>query len=897
MDANGLRFFQVDSPARWRLDARPASPALRASHLRWRAETGVVRLASRQDTPRLAENETRARAIAVKPSVVCDRFGGFAWWDAGTATIRAAGAGLGSMVLDLPVDDPPGVPQPTDLAFGVDDILYVARNDATVLLDRRDRWPPARVAVGGFRAHRLAPAPDGGVWALDRIAGRLARLTGMPLRAGAFEPKNVDVFLPVEPNPSPPRLRVERRAILPNGYEAVMIACSVAGQVAVLAWRNGADAALFCLDAGRLSLRFALEGLRFPCALAWDGEDRVAVLATDGPQLAAQAFVYAIDEIAPADGSARPTGETYPLVNAQSAGFANVSVVPPRYPIVGDNADEPVGMRALRRLSRVTYARTGAVTLGPFDSAELRFVWHRLFLEASIPDHAGIRLWALARDDAAEPAPPGEADAPAWSLHIAGTAASDAATPDAARAAWLPAVSELPFAPALLPCPSAPDRAGLFTLLLQRPGRRVRRLQGRFLWLRVELLGDSHVTPEVAAIRVAGSRFSYRDRYLPELYREPLAGADADAEAPATPSDFLERFLCLFEGPLTEIEDKVAGAWLLTDPAAAPPAALPWLGRWIGIDIDVADDQERARQALQAAPYTARLHGTLGGLLAALELESGGRIVRGGRIDPRAPTPRPGKLALAQTEHGTIKALVLSVAEPGTGAPTIVLAGGAITGGEIVAVEGFRLRRTFATILGADLADETDPLTLGLAASGNSFVGDTLILGDRDQRAFLALFADDLPQSAADRAAVAAFFERLAHQVLVLVRHSKATADLRRIAAAAHAAAPAHVEVNVFPVEQPLIVAVNALVGVDTYLAAPKQPQDAQLGRSRLGLGDRVAGEGRLDPRGESSGLGRPVAVADAPATAPFGAGFLLSALRSEAPAGRTIARNIWLWN
>jgi len=124
MDANGLRFFQVDSPARWRLDARPASPALRASHLRWRAETGVVRLASRQDTPRLAENETRARAIAVKPSVVCDRFGGFAWWDAGTATIRAAGAGLGSMVLDLPVDDPPGVPQPTDLAFGVDDILY-----------------------------------------------------------------------------------------------------------------------------------------------------------------------------------------------------------------------------------------------------------------------------------------------------------------------------------------------------------------------------------------------------------------------------------------------------------------------------------------------------------------------------------------------------------------------------------------------------------------------------------------------------------------------------------------------------------------------------------------------------------------------------------------------------
>ena len=152
----------------------------------------------------------------------------------------------------------------------------------------------------------------------------------------------------------------------------------------------------------------------------------------------------------------------------------------------------------------------------------------------------------------------------------------------------------------------------------------------------------------------------------------------------------------------------------------------------------------------------------------------------------------------------------------------MVLAGGAVTGGAIVVLEGYRLRRTFATILGADLADENDPLTLGLAASGNSFVGDTLILGDEAQRAFLALFAADLPQSAADRAAVAAFYERLAHRVLVLVRQDDRTVDLRRIAAAAATAAPAHVEASVFAVEQPLIVAASSLVG-NGYLsgAAP----------------------------------------------------------------------------
>jgi phage tail-like protein len=897
MDANGLRFFQVASPVLWRLDGRATSPALAARNLHWRADTGLVRLASQQTAPDLAENEVRARTLAARPSVVCDRFGGFAWWDSGTATLSASGSGLGAIALDLPPDDPPGVPQPTDLALGTDDVLYVARNDAVVLLDRRDRWPAARVAAPGFAAHRLAPAPDGGVWALDRVAGRIARITGLPLRAGPFAPKNPDVFLPVQPNPSPPRLRIMRRARIPAGHEAVAIACSPAGQLAVLAWRPGTDATVFCRDGDLLVRRFALEGLRFPVSIAWDDEDRIAVLAVDGSALAPQAFVYALDAVTSSDEAARPTGETYPLVGAWSSGFVNAPDNPPRYPIAGAQPDAPAGTRALRRLSRVVYARSGAVTLGPFDGGETGFAWHRLFLEACIPDHAGMRIWALADDDPADPMPPGESGAPAWNLHIAGAAAARADVADAPRAAWLPADSELPFAPALLPCPRQPDRAGVFTLLLQRAGRRVRRLEGRFLWLRVELIGDSHVTPEVAAIRATGRRFAYRDRYLPELYRETLTGPDADATGSSTPSDFLDRFLGLFEGALTELEDKVAGAWLLTDPAAAPAPALPWLGRWIGIDIGEGGDPKRARQALLAAPYTARLHGTLGGLNAAVELETGGRVVTGGRIDPHRAVPRPGELALATTENGVVKALVLAVSEPGTGGPTVVLVGGAVTCGTIVVVEGYRLRRTFATILGADLADENDPLTLGLADSGNSFVGDTLILGDEAQRAFLALFAADLPQSAADRAAVAAFYERLAHRVLVLVRQEDRTVDLRRIAAAAATAAPAHVEASVFAVEQPLIVAASSLVGIDTYLAPPRSPGDVHIDRSRLGMGDLLVGDGRLDRRGETPASALPIAIADGPAVVPPGTGFLLSAARSQAAPGRTIVRNIWLWN
>lgn len=455
----------------------------------------------------------------------------------------------------------------------------------------------------------------------------------------------------------------------------------------------------------------------------------------------------------------------------------------------------------------------------------------------------------------------------------------------------------MPFDPGLLVCPSAPGRSGLFTILLQRPGLRVRRLRGRYLFLHLELLGDSQVTPEVAAIRVYPARFSYRDRYLPDLYGETVAGPEADAAARATPPDFLDRFLGIFEGALTQLEDKVAASWLLTDPAAAPAAALPWLAHWIGIDPAGAATARQLRQMLVAAPWTARLHGTAGGVLAALELATGGRVVVGGWVDPRGAVPRPGTIALADRDGQIVKVLMLHTTDPELGGTSAFLSGGAVTGGEIVLVEGFRLRRTFATILGADLSDAENPLTLGLSRPGNSFIGDTLILGDETRREFLSLFAADLELDRRDSRAIAAFFERLAHRQMVLVRPTARTADRARIAATAAGAAPAHVRTDVLEATRPLIVAAASLVGIDTFLTDEPETEAVRLGRSRLGLGDQVRGTGRLDSRADVPRTPPPVAVGDGPAEAYAGSAFWLTAARSTAAPGRHIVRNIWTWN
>jgi phage tail-like protein len=344
------------------------------------------------------------------------------------------------------------------------------------------------------------------------------------------------------------------------------------------------------------------------------------------------------------------------------------------------------------------------------------------------------------------------------------------------------------------------NRRGLFMVLIQRAGRAVRNLSGRFLGIRVELYGDRRNTPEIAALRAWGSRFSYVRNYLPELYRENKFGPDADAVRASTRHDFFERFVNIFEAQLTRIEDRIANSYLLTRPEVTPDDALDWLGSWVGLS-PAGYPADRRRDRLLAASDLHRQRGTVPGITLALDIATNGLCTRGA----------------------------------------------------VIVVEDFRLRHIFATILGANLAIHDDPLLPGYSPSSNSFVGGTLFLGDpQNQAEVLALFSSDLPSSSADRTTVQQFFDSLAHRLTIFIHDQVETVDINLVQRIVDHEKPAHVLATIRLATQPFMVGLASLLGVDTYLA-PTPPRDpVVLGTSQIGRYNLVIQAPSLDPRLET---------------------------------------------
>ena len=474
MDVNGLPLWNFDSAASFGMNGSASS------QLKWDADDAQLILASEQSEPQLAEDKVFARRMLSLPSPICDAAGCYAYWDLSRELVAASGFAEGVIEIDLGAEPGAVVVRPDDLALGTDQIVYAARNAEIVMHDLRGRYPLVAIAHPDFSPGLLAPAAGGGVHCFDVTRNRLAKLSGYPMRPQGLTDPAPDQFKPQDPNHNPPRIRPLSRTRLASRFQAVALASSPAGQLALLAWQNSGEAALFVLRARKWVQAGVLTGVRFAWSIAWHGEEALAVMASDGAKAAQQAYLYDVTRTTAFTGGLMPLGQIYLLRDAWPGGFCNASHAQAQFLVTDPQAPaiplpSPVGVRRIIAVSGTQFARSGRVLIGPIDSNAVGTVWHRIYAEAKIADGTGFTASVHACDSAEPPNLPGADDAPIWAAHRFGRVG---AAPEAARlpqAAWCNSESELPGEPSRLCCEAETDKAGLFTVLLQHSNRRVRR--------------------------------------------------------------------------------------------------------------------------------------------------------------------------------------------------------------------------------------------------------------------------------------------------------------------------------------------------------------------------------------------------------------------------------------
>jgi phage tail-like protein len=797
MDVNGLRFWMLSEQSDW-------LPPAGSPDVSYCTQTHRLQLRSARTGPAVNEIFDTALAIVEAAPMAKDAFGNYARWDASSGHVVAGGSGPG----EVPIFAPPPMEAVTDLALGSDGILYVAVAGGLVMIDRRNRWTNFTLAPAGFNFWRLLPLPAGGVLVLDRVNAQLGVVTGQPQQLLPLAQPDPKLLRSCQANQNPPRVAVT--IALPKTEAWVALAAtSDVTQVALLSWGSvtagNTDAwlRLISLDftnpqmltilneaqrqaAPGIAARVKLEGIAFPYALAGLDAMQFAVLVSNTNE----AQVFDLGEFNPAAGATTvpPAGDSYILAAANMGPFVHGFDQPPYYA----NGTE---MLPLLPLSLNAFSASGMATnQRTLDSGTAQTTWHRVFLEAVIPPRCGVTVWLAASDNLSDLS----ATETTWYPHVVGMVDMTALPPQTPRMVWVSAPSEIAFGAALLGETPLRDRKGLFMALVQRANTAVRSLRGRYLAVNVQLAGDRRSTPQIAAVRVYASRFSYVDHYLPELYRETTFGPDADVVGPSTRPDFFERFVDIFESQMTRIEDRVANAYLVTRPESTPDAALDWLGGWLGIRPG-SYPPGRRRARIEATPKLYAERGSAQGISDALDVATDGLCTRGA----------------------------------------------------VIVIEDFRLRHTFATIIGANLAITDDPLLPGYSGSSNSFVGDTLFVGNPHNKEFLALYSDEIVK-ASEQGAVDEFYDQLANRLTVFVHDQVETVDLGLITTVVEQEKPAHVVSTIMRATQGLMIGLASLVGVNTYLGPAKQAGVATVDTSQIGRYDVITHLPSLDPRMES---------------------------------------------
>lgn len=274
--------------------------------------------------------------------------------------------------------------------------------------------------------------------------------------------------------------------------------------------------------------------------------------------------------------------------------------------------------------ARLKYLDTGRVTTFRLDSGDFFTTWGRIFLDACIPDGTDVRIYCVAVDE-----PPDDGALPR--------------TPPANLGSIVitrPDLS-LPMIPLSLVPDTVDDRVyrrdtGPETPWVRFPAGDLFRTYeapilsgpGRYLWVTVELRGNTRSTPRLRAIRAEHPTHDYLRR-LPKTYSRDEQKAD-----------FLVRYLAMVEGELGDWEARSVLRRALIEATSAPAEILPWLAGFLGLVLDERWTAAVRRKLIAEATFLFRFRGTVAGLLRFLEIT----------LDPSSVT----EPFLSQTGNGVV---------------------------------------------------------------------------------------------------------------------------------------------------------------------------------------------------------------------------------------------------
>lgn len=526
-----------------------------------------------------------------------DRFGSWYWigenqqevWRAAAGTRRAHlywrpnPAPPPSQGGFQPSAPPPAPVKLSGLAVTAHHYLLVGSLDPTGLyiFDLHSGGEPLLLSFPpGFAPFDMTASADGGAWILDRVHRELWRVDRYfrvcslaPLSPPAAapptngfrpeSPANEDTAPPLQPAQGFPLLATDPISIesLPDGSLLILDAPTGVGMSSRLRhYAIGVDGIPFLSSTQALpDLPGAPPGAPGRPVVGHDlaylpSESRLLVVERDGNQ----AFAYHL----PPPKSGQPIAVLVPLADYLPMHYFGSRAIAAAAPCEDCLASQPAVYYdvtpnvtgrdrstrwvALQEIDQPYYARRAVLITPLFDAHQRDCTWHRLLLDACIPAETSVRVETRAGDD-----PDlllGQAFQPEPDLYLRRGGA------------------EIPY---YQPFPGDPvEQRGTWELLFQRA-------KGRFLQIRLTLSGNGRATPQIQALRAWYPRFSYLEHYLPSSYREEAGSAW-----------FVERLLANFEGFYSLIEGEIVEVTQLIDPRSAPPEALDWLGRWLGLVLD-----------------------------------------------------------------------------------------------------------------------------------------------------------------------------------------------------------------------------------------------------------------------------------------------------------------------